>query len=900
LRTVGCHIGLLATLLAALPASSQPRALPADAVRLEIAAQPLGDALSRLAEAAGIQIVFDSEAVSGLTSNALTGMYSVADALTLLLAESALEYEFLSPRSIAVRPRAEPRDRASSARDDSEPPPVDRRARRGQVAQSYDPRKLEEIIVIARRQSESLQSAPIAVTAMNTEALELRSAHTAEALTQFVPNLQLDGAAPLSGAAYNATIFMRGVGQNDFAIFSDPGVAVYLDDVYLGRSIGGAMDLLDLAQVEVLRGPQGTLFGRNTIGGAIILRSQEPEKELSREVSLTAGSLHRRELRGVLNVPLNARTALRISAATLQRDGYARRLTDGEQLGDKDAIIGRAQVTWEPNEFMRGRFTFDASGVRQNSAALTLLDVETVGVPFLHLFNSLIAPGAGVQSPGGTYAIDRSWVTHSLDTTYAGGTTLNDLNTMGAALTFEWQLERFALKSISAWRDLQAVFARDGDNTPFTFRETFNDDRQSQLSQEVQLSGASEDGELHWIAGLYVFREDATEHGRAMLAPGLYAALNALDLQPDETWCGLPGENPRPVTRCPPALRFGGERYRDNNVLADLDVDLYTRVANRSGALFAQGTYRFAERWGLTGGLRWTFDRKRIELIHQRRGSGVYVVGAPGTERSFAASWSQVTPKLGVEWQASNDALLYFSYARGFKSGGFNGRPLVDSSEVRAPYDPEVVDSYEFGAKTRWLDGRMTANAAVFYNQYRDMQLSINATPQNFVRNAGAARIAGAELEVAARLAAGLDLNLAVSHLDAAYTRLDAQLAELRPPLTRDKHLIKAPRWTATAGLQYRWSLSLGTLTLRGDYSYRDRVYHDVFNHPRLIQPAFELVNAYLSLRTLDRRWEFTLSGTNLTDERYRISGNSSESFGLTESTFSAPREFAASVKLRY
>lgn len=895
---IGRGIGLLAAALAAGPVLAQPSAEP---VPLQIAAQPLGDALSRLAELTGLQIVFDSQAVAGLTAEPLTGRFTLEEALRSLLADTALEYEFLNARSVAIRNRAAVSDPAAPTERVESRGGGLRRARRGAAdVQAADPRRLEELIVIARRQSEALQSAPLAVTAINAESLEVRNAYTAESLSQFVPNLQLDGAAPLSGAAYNATIFIRGVGQNDFAIFSDPGVAVYLDDVYLGRSIGGAMDLLDLAQVEVLRGPQGTLFGRNTIGGAIILRSQEPEPGLSREVSLTAGSLQRREVRATFNAPLSDTVEMRVAAAAVRRDGYAERLSDRAELGDKDALIGRAQLAWHPSEFSRGRLTLDASRVRQNSAALTLLEVADEGAPFLQLYNALIAPTVGIEAPSGARAIDGSWVTGDLDTTHATGTTLNDLTTMGAALTLEWSLDAIDVKSISAWRALEAVFARDGDNTPFTFRETFNDDRQSQLSQEVQIAGVSGDGRMSWIAGLYGFRENAVEHGRAMLAPGLYAALNALELAPDETWCALPGGNPRPVTNCPPALRFGGAQYRENNVLADLDVDLYTRVANRSAALFAQGTYRLSKRWSMTGGARWTVDHKRIALVHRRRGSNVYVVGTDGAAQSFSATWSQVTPKLGLEWQASTDALLYASYARGFKSGGFNGRPLVDSREVRAPYDPEVVDSYELGAKTRWLDGRMTANAAVFYNQYRDMQLAINATPQNFVRNAGAARIAGAELEIAARLAPALDLNVQVSHLDTAYTQLDAQLAELRPPLTHDKHLIKAPRWTASAGLQYRWSLPLGTLTLRGDYSYRDRTYHDVFNHPRLVQPPVDLVNAYVSLRTADRRWEFTLSGTNLTNERYRISGNASESFGLTESTFAPPRELAASVKLRY
>ena len=882
-------------------------------LQLDIASQPLGDALSRLAEAAGVQVVFYSEVAEGVMAPHLAGSYTVRDALDRLLADTPLEYEFLSEHTLSIRARsgASPLMReatAAKARERVVTPPaaastadeITRERSSARASRVRNPRQLEEITVTARRRSESLQDTPVAVTALSGDALEVRAAHSADALAQFVPNLQFDGAAPLSGAAYNATIFIRGVGQNDFAIFSDPGVAVYLDGVYLGRSIGGVMDLLDLAQVEVLRGPQGTLFGRNTIGGAIILRSREPEATFGGDLALTAGNLERREVRGVLNLPINETVSTRITAANLRHEGYGTRLTDAQQLGDKNATIARVQVAWQPSEQFAAMLTLDTTRARQNSAALTLIDVAASGVPFLNLYNALVAPTLDIVAPNGSGTVNRSWVTGNIDTTYAGGANVNNLDSDGVALTMEWQVRGTDLKSITAWRKLDAMFARDGDNTPFTFRETFNDDHQDQFSQELQWSGSSTDRRFDWVSGLYFFFEDATEEGRATLAPGIYEALEDLDLAPGQTWCGTPGPNPRPAADCSPSLRYGGQTYHDNNVLADLDVNLQTRVANRSAAIFGQGTYRFNERWSATTGLRWTLDQKDVELVHQRAASGVYIVGAPDTQHEFNASWSELMPKLGIEWQSTVDAMLYASYARGFKSGGFNGRPLVDSEEVRTPYDPEIVDSYEIGAKTGWLEGRMTANAALFYNEYRDMQLSINATPQNFVRNAGAARISGAELEIAARLTPGLDFNLATGYLDATYTKLDPQLATLRPPLTVDKHLVKAPEWTVSAGLQYRWNVAAGSVTLRADYMHKDRIYQDVFNDPRLVQPAFKIANAYASFATSDRCWEIALFGRNLTDERYRISGNSSLGLGLVESTFSAPREFGATLRLRF
>ncbi|MGH8185098.1 MAG: TonB-dependent receptor, partial [Steroidobacteraceae bacterium] len=360
---------------------------------------------------------------------------------------------------------------------------------------------LEEIIVTARRREESLQSTPVAVTALSGEALETRGAATVDAVSQFVPNVQFDGAAALSGGAYNATVFIRGIGQNDFAIFSDPGAAMYLDGVYLGRSIGGIMDAIDLERVEVLRGPQGTLFGRNTIGGAVNIVSRQPTDELEGEVSLTGGRFNRFDGKAVVNIPLNETLSTRFTVASINRDGYQKRLTDGADPGDKDARIGRVQALWNASENVDLTLSLDATRVRQNSAPLTLVDVAPVGVPFMNLYNGLVALGLGIPAPNGASTVNASWITSDIDQTWAGGPSVNDLDTRGASLTVDWDLGAAAIKSITAYRELEALFARDGDNTPFTFRETVNDDDQDQFSQELQLAGTSFDDRLTWLVG---------------------------------------------------------------------------------------------------------------------------------------------------------------------------------------------------------------------------------------------------------------------------------------------------------------------------------------------------------------------------------------------------------------
>ena len=309
---------------------------------------------------------------------------------------------------------------------------------------------LEEVIVTARRREESLQSTPVAVTALTGAALEARAAASIDAVSQFVPNVQFDGAAALSGGAYNATVFIRGIGQNDFAIFSDPGAAMYLDGVYLGRSIGGVMDAVDLERIEVLRGPQGTLFGRNTIGGAVNIVSKQPTDQFEGEISLTGGSFDRFDGKAVVNIPLSETFSTRFTVASLNRDGYQKRLTDGKDPGDRDAQIGRVQALWNAAEDIDVTISLDATRVRQNSAPLTLIAVAPVGVPFMNLYNGLVAPGLNTPAPNGVSTVNNSWITGDIDTTWAGGPSVNDLDTRGASVTLDWDLGPVALKSISS------------------------------------------------------------------------------------------------------------------------------------------------------------------------------------------------------------------------------------------------------------------------------------------------------------------------------------------------------------------------------------------------------------------------------------------------------------------
>lgn len=769
--------------------------------------------------------------------------------------------------------------------------------------------ELEEIVITARKREENIQNTPVAVTAFTDEALESRSVQSVDQIAQYTPNLQFDGSAALSGGRFNATMFIRGVGQNDFATFSDAGVGLYIDGIYMGRTIGGIMDAIDMSRVEVLRGPQGTLFGRNTIGGAVNIVTQAPTTTNEFKLEGTTGTFHRADMKGMLNLTTaDGKLRTRLTAASLKRDGYAKQIDyfTGEESprGDHYAQVVRLQTVWEPSDTFTASLSADGTWAREHAAPLTLLRVASpvpnpAGYPFFNLYNNLVAPNQSIVAPNGQKQMNSSWMTGDPYSTYGNFYNVNNLSNWGTGLTLDWKLGAVEVKSITGYRKLHAEFGRDGDNSPLTFRETFNDDTAKQLSEELQFSGTAINDRLNWLAGLYYFKEDSIDDGGARLAVGVFKALEA---QPTGSW-SPPALAPR-GTACNPALPgppcLGGAG-NPQNVSNDLQIKLYNVNSSKSYAFFAQATYKITDKFSVTPGIRYTRDQKEFSGYQLRLNANQYII-PPGF--MVDKSWSQVNPKLSLEYQAKDNVLLYVSGASGYKAGGFNERPLRNVSEVNI-YDPEKIFTYEAGVKASLFNHRMTWNTAVFHSKYQNIQLTVNATPLNFVFNAAEGKMQGVESELTARLAPGLDLNLSGGYLDAKYTSIDPtrcpSLAAC--PITTASSFVKAPKWTASGGLQYVTSAGGGgDITVRGDWSYKSKVFNDVGNDAAIAQAGYSLFNARVAWQSPGQQYTAAFFVTNIGDKRYKVSGNaSSAAFGsLAEATYAPPREWGATFGLRF
>lgn len=746
---------------------------------------------------------------------------------------------------------------------------------------------LEEIVVTALKREESLQDTPLSITALSSAEIERRRIDDITKLAVFAPNVDISSSPSGAGGGDNSQITIRGVGQNDFLLTTDPGVGVYLDGVYFARSTGGVLDVVGLDRVEILRGPQGTLFGRNTIGGAISLVSERPAETFGGFGEVTLGEFNRINLHAGVDLPLiDNRLLSKFVVLSKSADGYVDRLQTGEELGDEESITGRASLLWQAGDTLTVYATADYTRSRANSAASTSIGSFDPTAALVGLYNGFVA--GPTMTPAFT---DPS--TGSLFSTNATGPNRSDSDVGGASVTVDWDIsDSLAFKSITAYRDQEVKFGRDGDNSPLTIRETDNAGTQRQLSQEFQLLGASADGRFDWVLGSFFFDENADDFNEVRLVGGLFDGLEAL---PVPLPCLDPATAPPPCAD--PTSFYGiapGGPGNLSNIALDLEFDAFLEVENRTYAVFAHGSYAFSDRWSGTFGIRYSDDKKDLTSFQRRINSGAII-----TDLSVSDSFDAVSPKAGLEFAASDSTLLYASYANGFKTGGFNGRPL--NADELTSFEPEELDAFEVGIKTDLFDDRLRLNAAVFLNDYKDIQLTaaVDDGTGNLVvtvDNAAEAEIVGLELEVTARPTDRLDLFATLSVLDAEYKDIGGATQ-----ITEDSELVKAPEYTASLLARYTAPLGQwGDLVLQGDWSHIDDVFNDVQNNASIAQEAYSLVNSSITFVSADGRWRVSLFGSNLTDEEYIVNGVDAGVFGISEAVVGRLREWGVGFKASF
>lgn len=720
---------------------------------------------------------------------------------------------------------------------------------------------LEEITVTARKRSENLQNTPISITAFTANDLENRQISSIADIDEATPNLVFDTAAPSSGSNSAASVFIRGVGQVDFAPTTDPGVGIYVDGVYYARAIGAALDFLDLERISVLRGPQGTLFGRNTIGGALNIVSKKPTEEFGGDTSVTIGSANHIDVSTNINLPISDTLLTKISAGTRNQDGYVTNLASpaAPKLGDNNSSSIRGSVLWMPSDNVVVQLNADYTREREQSAPNVLIAVDpTRAFPGFHN-NAKIGDCA---TPETNPACFSSNYIGSPFTTYSAQKSASEIDYWGVALTVDWDMDAFSVKSITAYRNLQSFSTRDADHAPMVIFETEDTIDQDQFSQELQFSGQALGDKLTWLLGLYYFEEEA-----------------------------------------------------NNNNLVDISVGTFRSgglVKNDNKAVFFNATYDVTDDLHVTAGLRFTKENKsftpdQVLLTDVAAGPGVTIPAGtrvlPQVEKK--TSIDDWTPHLNISYDISEDMMVYGTYSKGFKSGGFTQRvfpPLVpalgqDPAEVIPSYAPEFVTSYEVGIKSSFWDNRGRLNIAAFYSDYSDMQILIREAVASVTVNAGEATMKGFEAEITLLPVEGLTLQGGIGYLDAKYDTLGASAVGV----TVDSKFANAPELSVSGSAAYTMELTSGTLTPRIDGIYTSKVYNDAINTLEVVQDGFLLLNANLTYETADESWRVVLGVRNLTDEVYLNSASANmNTGGYVEGTYARPREWSLTVKTSF
>lgn len=733
-----------------------------------------------------------------------------------------------------------------------------------------------EIVVTARKRDEKLQETPISISAFSSEGLSARGAQATDSLAAITPNLTLQNNPAFGGSANSAAIYIRGIGQQDFVPTVDPGVGVYVDGVYVARSVGSILDLVDFQRIEVLRGPQGTLFGRNTIGGALSITTKAPSASTEGKVSATYGTDNQVTLKGMLNGALSDNLFARVSAAYFGRDGYVAR-PDGIDLGNANRLVGRLALRWEPSNAATFDLAFDGTHARENGAPVTTLGYAygftRAAPPFVDINNVL----ANLRAGGGPVPCTLNGtpnlaVPGCVDNRYVVGRGSNlgtapsysNSDVWGVSLTSNFELgDNLTLKSITAYRNLDSDFARDGDGSPERIAQYVDIYKQEQFSQELQLLGKLLDGRLNWILGAYYFRESGDN-------------VNLLD--------------------------FTVSRFRSGGTFM-----------NKSLAFFGQGTLEVTDGLELTAGLRYTKDNKEFtpdQVIFQN-----YVSFLPPFDAPFFAAgtrilpnvtakreFSEVTPMLNIAYKPSRDLLVYANFSRGFKSGGFTQRvfpPVVFPFTTSEPdpvkqipsFNPEKVTAYEAGVKL--TAGPLQMNLAGFYNDYKDLQIQVFTSVAPVFRNAASAKVKGFEAELKFNPGSGWFAEFSAGLTDASYDSIDVATTFV----SKNNAFERISKWTLSGGIQKEFEFAGGgTLTPRVDWSYRSKFFNDTFNTAQIAQPGYHLVDANVTWRDADKKFTVTAAVKNVFNKHYLLSGVYGDAFQVYEGVYNRGREASLTI----
>jgi iron complex outermembrane receptor protein len=779
-------------------------------------------------------------------------------------------------------------------------------------------RIFEEVVVTARQREERAQTVPIPITALSAEQLVTRNLMEVRDLEKLSPNTSIDYSA-VNGNAIQ--VFIRGIGQTNWAATQDPKIGMYVDGVYFSRPQGALVDFNDVERVEVLRGPQGTLFGRNTTAGLIHIINNRPSTDgFESDITLGAGNDGQSNYGLVVNAPLSENWAARLALSGQQADGVMINSFTGKDRGNEDSTNARFALRYQGDkldaQLSYTNFEADERG------PLGSCTWHATDDPFVALGRG------GVLSLATIFGTFSSVRENCIGTTRdVSIDTTNDENIRAdvdnVVLNLSYDFGSLTLDSITSKRDIEHFSGTWGwvmGNGPGSnMLEILNNYGDTEaMSQEIRLSGVSDS--VEWVVGAYWFEEETDESldvplFRDVMAPD--PAVWPLFYAPDGAG-GTLG-----------AAALGAQLYGSRSQTYD--------VTNENQAFFAEVTFSLNEKWDLTVGARRTNDDRdftRIQTLFNGQPDPFYFcpgmpvvelapgVVAAGSDRCRqTVSYSKTTPRVIASYQASDDVLFYGSYSLGYSSGGFN-----QDTRMR-PYLPETADNYEFGMKSDLLDGRMRFNATVFHNEYKNQQLTVgrlvDGQPTADLINAQQATLSGVEIETMARLSDSLTFTATMGYIRGDYDEFtvmdnvtvvsgDGSLSsqEVERDLS-DTEFGSGPSYSFDLGLMHNMSLGdSGELMTSIGASFKDATDYTLNNTPSSQQPSYWLVDGRMTWFMANDKTSVSLWVNNLFDKDYVTTmldqagdiqiGGIDQGLGMAASYWGEPRRYGLELKHRF
>ena len=685
---------------------------------------------------------------------------------------------------------------------------------------------LEEIVVTARKRAENLQETPVSVLAFSEASLEKQNVTNLAELSAKLPNVFLGGGAGFGSA--NANFSIRGMGTVRNAINQEYATALYIDDAYISRSDGALLDILDIESIEVLRGPQGTLFGRNATSGAVRYLTNKPSEEFEGRVKATFGSDSRTDVQGAVNIPVSDFSALRLSGGVLRQDGF---ITNGlgQDLGNRSSEMLRVYYRWTPTAKAEILLSADHTRTDRNGDGAALLALR----PNALIVMLAAGPAGGFLDPKQDIIGDY-YRNSSLSPSYY------KLDNTGASATLNYDfLENLSLKVVGTYRDMEMDAQHDFDAAAAILIENRVTEREMEMySLEAQLSGLHLDGRLNWTAGIFLYEEEASDS----------RLLSILGTQ----------ENP-------------GGTFRIND---PHEIE--------SQSIYGQGTYDLTEKLSVTLGLRASRDEKSI-LARETLPNRAPVMFAPDDVNgnsgplvvSNDADWSAVSGRFSLEYKATDDAFIYASYARGYRAGGINDRPLAATHVITFEdpsfnyginaIDEEILDVYEIGLRSELFNNSWRFNVTGFYQDLKDFQVQRTSDAGvTIIQNAAGAEGHGIEAEIDWVISESITLDFDFGWMETEFTEVDPGVA-----LAVGDALGNSPKFSYNFGVDYATSVLKGSLDVRVDYSWTDDYYSDPNIANQYDIESHGLLSANVKYTPVSELWAVVLYGNNLTDEEY-------------------------------